>query len=156
MVLGTILHPKWLRRALLSVTLSKSARSSELLPHFVQMEPPCCICRCVINTETTSSACWNARETAQASILKEWHACTFSLVQDQYGKISLKEMHRGHEENHMSSRDLQIRMRRPLVGNDGPWGPGNSNSTYNLSCRWGRRGGRAPAFCVSEDACSHA
>jgi mRNA-binding protein PUF3 len=24
-------------------------------------------------------------ETAQASILKELHACTFSLVQDQYG-----------------------------------------------------------------------
>jgi hypothetical protein len=28
------------------------------------------------------------------------------------------------------------------------WGPGNSNNTYNLGCRWGRRGGRAPAFCA--------
>jgi hypothetical protein len=64
----------------------------------------------------------------------------------------------GHDVNHMYSRDLQIRMRRPLMGKDGPWGPGNSNSPHNLSCRWERRGGRAPAFCmhlgcVSEDAC---
>jgi hypothetical protein len=28
------------------------------------------------------------------------------------------------------------------------WGPGNSNHTINLSCRWGRRGGRAPVFCT--------
>jgi hypothetical protein len=51
----------------------------------------------------------------------------------------------GHDVNHMYSRDLQISMQRPLMGKDDSWGPGNSNSTYNLSCRWGRR---APAFCI--------
>jgi hypothetical protein len=44
LVPGTSLHPMWMRRALRSATPSKSSGLFELSPHFVQMEPPHCIC----------------------------------------------------------------------------------------------------------------
>jgi hypothetical protein len=45
-------------------------------------------------------------------------------------------------------RHLGFRVQILLVDKDSHWGPGSSNSTFNLSCRWGRRRGRAPAFCT--------
>jgi hypothetical protein len=44
LVPGTSLHPMWMRRALRSATPSFCSGLFELSPHFVQMEPPHCIC----------------------------------------------------------------------------------------------------------------